>query len=261
MKRKGNHIKTVFLILLVIGLCRSCSAETFLVTSDLHLTKDIEKHGAVLAALRHAAEDVDAVLFLGDSTNNAHEEEHANMIDFLDSLPKPAYVIPGNHDITLNLPEFIDRYADYGWNEAFSRDEETASCAVFTKEGTCLLLLDTNQITGYVAALGGISDSTCAWVSKTLSSLPKDTPVIAYGHHPILPQSRWERTPGAGQLVKALQGVKLYLCGHDHGFAGVKIGELQQITVGQPQVFPGWARILKVTGEDFHWEVLPLQLP
>ena len=106
---KAVPVKTVFLILLVIGLCRSCSAETFLVTSDLHLTKDIEKHGAVLAALRHAAEDVDAVLFLGDSTNNAHEEEHANMIDFLDSLPKPAYVIPGNHDITLNLPEFIDR--------------------------------------------------------------------------------------------------------------------------------------------------------
>ena len=231
-------------------------AETLLVVSDLHLTGDSAVHQATLDALRAA--DADAVILLGDSTNNAHAEEHAQVLAFLASLNVPAYVVPGNHDVTLDISDFIEMYRDYGWDQAFSRDADTASCAVMTAGGTCLLLMDTNAMPGHVAPLGGISEATCAWVAHTLSGLPEGTPVVACGHHPILPAERWTRTPGAGDLVEALGGVKLYLCGHDHSFAAVKVDGLQQITVGQPQAYPGWAGTVEVTEAGIRWRVRQL---
>lgn len=245
-------------ILLLAALCAASRAETFLVTSDLHLTADRAAHEPTLDALREAASGADAVLLLGDSTNNTHAGEHARVLEFLASLDVPAFIIPGNHDITPDLSEFIDRYAEYGWNRAFSRDADSASCAVLTAGGACLLLLDTNDTPGYVASQGGISGETCAWVKETLLALPEGTPVVACGHHPILPSERWARTPGAGSLVAALDGVKLYLCGHDHGFAAVKTEALQQITVGQPHAYPGWVGLLEVSPAGLRWRVLPL---
>lgn len=245
-------------LMLALLLCALARAETFLVTSDLHLTEDRAAHRATLAALRAAARQADAVLLLGDSTNNAHDGEHACVLEFLAALDRPAYVIPGNHDITLALSDFIDLYADYGWNGAFSRDEASASCAVMTAKGTCLLLLDTNDRPGYVAPLGGISQATVDWAARTLAALPAGTPVVACGHHPILPEERELRTPGADGLAGALKDVKLYLCGHDHGFAAVAAGGLQQITVGQPQAWPGWAGLLTVAADGLHWQVIEL---
>ena len=245
-------------ISLALLFCLTGLAETFLVTSDLHLTGDGEAHQAALEALRAASAHVDALLLLGDSTNNAHDEEHAQVLEFLSSIDVPCYIIPGNHDVTLKISDFIDLYADYGWNSAFARYSASGSCAVLTDGGTCLLLLDTNDMPGHVAPLGGIDPSTCAWVKETLSALPPGTPVVACGHHPIIPEERWTRTPGAEALSKVLDGVGLYLCGHDHGFAAVKLDGLQQITVGQPHAYPGWAGLLEVKDSDFHWQVIPL---
>jgi len=244
-------------LLLVFGCARGF-AETFLITSDLHLTEDSAAHEAALEALRSASEGADAVILLGDSVNNARPEEHARVTAFLASLDAPCYVIPGNHDVTTDISAFTELYADFGWNDAFSRDGGSASCAVITAGGACLLLLDTNDVTGGVAPLGGISEATCAWVSETLAALPEGTPVIACGHHPLLPAERQARTPGAQALVAALQGVKLYLCGHDHGFATVRARGLQQITTGQPHAYPGWAGLLEVDPDGFHWRVVPL---
>lgn len=225
--------------LLALLFCSTGFGETFLITSDLHLTQDGTAHEATLDALRTASEGTDALILLGDSTANAHSEEHDRVLNFLASIDKPCYVIPGNHDVTLDISDFIGMYGDYGWNQAFSRDTASASCAVFTEKGTCLLLLDTNDMPGHVAPLGGIDEATCAWVTKTIASLPPGTRVVACGHHLILPSERWTRTPGAEALAEALRGVKLYFCGHDHGFAAIEVDGLQQITVGQPHAYPG----------------------
>lgn len=253
-----DRIKLLCLLLVLILLSLPACAETFLVTSDLHLTGDAQAREAALQALREATEHADAILLLGDSTNNGRPAEHAQLLGFLQSLPVPAYVIPGNHDFSGERWEFAESYAEYGLNAAFSRDEASLSCAVLTEGGACLLLLDTNAFDGTAKPLGGISEDTCAWVSEALASLPEGTPVVACGHHPILPAERWQGTPGAEALARALDGAGLYLCGHDHGFAAVRTDGLQQITVGQPQAYPGWVGRLEVTEEGFHWQVLPL---
>ena len=42
-------------------------------------------------------------------------------------------------------------------------------------------------------------------------------------------------------------------CGHDHGFATAEQDGLRQITVGQPQAYPGWAGILELGQGVFRW--------
>ena len=118
------------------------------------------------------------------------------------------------------------------------------------------LLLDTNAYVSpyHVKARGGVADSTVAWARDALSSLPPNTPVIACGHHPLLPD---RLNPALAEALRA-GGVKLYLCGHDHGFAAIKVEGLQQITVGQPQAYPGWAGLLEITPEGYRWQVVPL---
>ena len=246
----GRRLLMACLALMLLG---AAAAETFLITSDLHLTGEGEP--PALEVLKAAEGDV--LILLGDNTNNSRDAEHAAALGFLRSLGRPAFVIPGNHDLTeRQTSDFTRMYADYGWEAAFSRDDGSASCAVMTPDGVCLLLLDTNAFDapGHVKPLGGVSDATVAWVADTLNALPEGVPVIACGHHPLLP----DRLSGA--LADALRqgGVKLYLCGHDHGFAAVNVNGLQQITVGQPHAYPGWAGLLDVSPEGCHWRTVPL---
>ena len=171
------------LLALLTALSGAGYGERFLVSSDLHLTEDRALHASALGALGTAAGDFDGLILLGDTTNNAHDAEHAHALEFLEGLGTAAYVIPGNHDLTARLrpADFARLYGAYGWDGAFARDAETASCAVMTAGGTCLLLLDTNAYNGpdNVAALGGVSDGTLEWVAETLASIEEGTPVIA----------------------------------------------------------------------------------
>ena len=254
---------TLVLLLLATG-----RAETLLVTSDWHLTADAGLHAEAMRAVLEAAEGRDAVIVLGDNTNNSRKAEHELALERLAALADRAetFAIPGNHDLGVGFDSgnFAAMYGDYGWDRAFSREAASASCAVTTRGGTCVLLLDTNarDASGGVEPRGGISDATVAWVESVLASLEPGTTVVACGHHPILPAASREEmgTKNAGALAEALRrgGVGLYLCGHDHSFAAVREDGLQQITVGQPQAYPGWAGLLELGGAGIHWRLVPL---
>ncbi len=245
------------------ALGESSEPERFLVVSDTHFIKEAQAHAAMGEAVVRASRGKAAVLLLGDNTNNTHPEEHALVLEMAEEIRRQSgaevYILPGNHDystIRMGPKEFRAQYGDYGWNQAFSRDRETASCAVMTQGGTCLLL-DTNMRDDALLfkADGGIKGSTLVWLQETLASLPDGTPVLACGHHPILPSERNERTPGAYALSQVLRayGAGLYLCGHDHGFATAEREGLRQITVGQPQAYPGWVGIVEKEGDGFRW--------
>ena len=245
--------------------------ESILVISDTHLTGDARRHADAMEAVIHAALGRDAVLFLGDNTNNSHAGEHDLVLQWARIIEQRSgarvFLIPGNHDYSTQMgaAEFSARYGACGWDRAFSRDAATASYAVLTDKGTCLLMLDTNRPDPgrQIQSDGGIAEDTLNWLREVLETLSDGTPVIACGHHPILPAERNERTPGAGGLSRILQayGVGLYLCGHDHGFAAVEQSGLRQITVGQPQAYPGWAGVLEKKDEGFDWHTQPIYDP
>ena len=248
--------------------CETAGGESFLIISDAHLTAQAQDHEAMLEAVIRAAEGKDTVLLLGDNTNNSHEEEHALVLEWVQEIRQETgaevRVIPGNHDYgTYTGPEeFSTRYKAYGWEQSFSRDAATASYAVMTEKGTCLLMLDTNQFdeASFVRADGGIRGDTLKWLQQVLDALPDGTQVLACGHHPILPAERDGRTPGAyalGQVLRAY-GVRLYLCGHDHGFATAEQDGLRQVTVGMPQAYPGWAGIAEKENGGFLWHTVQI---
>ena len=241
----------------------SGGAERFLVISDTHITEEARDDDAMQEAVVQAARETDAVLLLGDSTNNAHPEEHNLVLQWTREIRQRAgaevYILPGNHDYRplFGPDEFTAWYKSCGWDRAFSRDIATAGYAAMTENGTCLIMLDTNDFDQTRSALpyGGIAQITLDWVRDVLTSLPDGTPVLVCGHHAVLPAERDELTPGARALGRILRtyGAGVYLCGHDHGFATAEQDGLRQITVGQPQAYPGWAGILELDQGVFRW--------
>ena len=259
-------MKKLFILWSVTLLCMigaAAKAERIMVISDLHLTADTSAFAETADAIKQAAATADTLILLGDNTNNSHTEEHAAVLELAHEITGSSgtavLIIPGNHDYTpgYSPAEFLAQYEDFGPRPAFSRDKNTAGCAVMTAGGTCLLLLDTNCYDEARRILpdGGIGDETIAWAEQILAALPENTPVIACGHHPILPADRDQRTSGAAALADLLHahGVLLYLCGHDHGFATLQADGLRQITVGQPHAYPGWAGVIEVLGHGFDW--------
>ena len=262
---KRIRILLALLFAAVLLAPASAAAESFLVISDTHLTKEPGDHDAMLKAVVRAAQGKDAVLLLGDSTSNARPEEHSLVLQWVREIRQntgaEVYVIPGNHDYrpSFGPDDFITLYRSCGWGRAFSRDTATAGYAVMTESGTYLIMMDTNDFDQAHSVLpyGGIGPGTLNWVQEVLAGLPDGTPVLVCGHHPVLPPERDERTPGAYALGLVLRayGAGLYLCGHDHGFATVERDGLRQITVGQPQAYPGWAGILEQDQGSFHWHI------
>ncbi|MCR4877389.1 MAG: metallophosphoesterase [Clostridiales bacterium] len=238
-------------------------SESILALSDTHLSGDPLMHAVMMDAVIRAAQGRDLVLMTGDNTDNAHPEEHALVLQWAREIERrtgaEVYILPGNHDYGayFGRDQFIALYGAYGRDRAFSLDPATAGYAVMTPKGTCLLMLDTNQPDTDRSFLpdGRIEDRTQEWVRQVLDSLPDGTPVIVCGHHPILPEERDARTPGAATLSRVLRtfGAGVYLCGHDHGFATVEQDGLRQITLGQPQAYPGWCGVLERDGDNFHW--------
>ena len=258
----------LFLTILLTGSALG-ESESFLVISDIHFTEDAqENHSAALEAVIRAARGKDAVLLLGDNTSNSRSGEHTLFRQWVQELSQRTeaaiWLIPGNHDYTSSFgPEdYTVLYRIYGWDKAFSRDSSSASYAVMTEKGTCLLMLDTNQFQQGRLPLsyGGIPGDMLIWIQTVLETLPDGTPVLACGHHPILPPERDELTPGAKALAAILRayGVNLYLCGHEHGFATTEQDGLRQITIGQPQSYPGLAGLMMQEQGVFFWQTEPL---
>ena len=77
-------------------------SESILAISDTHLTQDPQKHAEMMEAVVQAAMGRDAVLMIGDNTDNAHAEEHALVLRWAEEIEQrtgaEVYIIPGNHD-------------------------------------------------------------------------------------------------------------------------------------------------------------------
>ena len=82
--------------------------------------------------------DAEFLLIPGDLSEDGFPEEHLaiaeKLRDFQNRTGKTVFLIPGNHDIRtsasrnrLNLSDFLEIYADLGFDKALTRYEENAS--------------------------------------------------------------------------------------------------------------------------------------
>jgi 3',5'-cyclic AMP phosphodiesterase CpdA len=182
--------------------------------SDLHFGRvDPELLEPLRVLVHKVAPDV--VVVSGDLTQRAKSEEFEQARAFLDTLPGPQIIVPGNHDISLYnvLRRFLaplDRYKRYITDDlspVFIDDE--------------IAVLGVNTARSLTFKDGRVNEEQVADIKAQLGSLPADITRIIVTHHPFdLPQSFDEddlvdRAPMAMRAF-AESGVDVLMAGHLH---------------------------------------------
>ncbi len=191
--------------------------------SDLHFGRtEPALVEALLAELKALAPSVIAVS--GDLTQDAHSAEFAAARDFLDRLPAPYIVVPGNHDIPRHnlLSRFTKPFSRY------RRFITPDTAPLLVQDGIVLIGVNTARrlVAHWNWSHGSISLDQIERVRETLRALPRGMLKIVVAHHPFLPPPDAPETKLIGRAETALRffataGVDLILTGHLHrGFYG-----------------------------------------
>lgn len=264
MKRSIEIALTALLILLLCGCMRETAradvpeAAPFppaqglrvAVGSDLHLDPDNRVNGAALSAAGYNLELADAllwdahrqgaklILLTGDLVNGGKPHRHealAGKLAAAEQTGLDVYVLPGNHDLApIGQAEFAEYYADFGFREAYSRDEASLSYCVMRDDLT-LLMMDLGGYSAGAIDLPGagkrynneafVSERTLSWAEEMLrEAAERGVPILCAGHFNLLTaESRNPDNSGYfvenGERFAALlrkYGVPLYLSGHTH---------------------------------------------
>lgn len=187
--------------------------------SDLHFGR-VSCH--LLDPLRDAIRDAQPhlVAVSGDLTQRAKPAEFREARQFLDSLPPPVIVVPGNHDVPLYhvVERLIDPLARY-------RREITPDLTpCFADEE--LFVLGVNTARGLTWKNGRIGHSQIDHALRAIRRAGPGRTQVLVTHHPFdLPDSHGNRALAgrAGQALARLLpgGIDLLLAGHYHqSYAG-----------------------------------------
>ncbi|MCA1856614.1 metallophosphoesterase [Massilia oculi] len=182
--------------------------------SDLHFGRVDHR---LLAPLRELVERIapDVLVVSGDLTQRARPEQFEEARAFLDTLPGPQIIVPGNHDISLynvfrRFVKPLERYRRYITDELepVYIDEEIAVVGVNTARS--LTIKD-----------GRVSREQLAAVRARLAGLPASVTRIVVAHHPFdLPDHFEERdlVNRAGRAMQAFSecGIDILMGGHMH---------------------------------------------
>lgn len=193
--------------------------------------------------------DIEVLLVCGDLTKDGEEKSHLEVRNKLNKLYEKGvkiFAIPGNHDI--NMPnalgyqgnktfetknvspkEFESIYANYGYNNAIERDENSLSYVAKLSEDIWLLAIDAARYDDYKdkpITAGRIKTETQQWLENVLTkaqTLNKE--VIAMMHWGVVEHLPLQAMFFKGYLVDnykqiatllADNEVKVVFTGHFH---------------------------------------------
>jgi 3',5'-cyclic AMP phosphodiesterase CpdA len=167
-----------------------------------------------LAAAAHALRP-DLVVVSGDLTQRARVNEFRQARRFLDTLPQPQIVVPGNHDVPLYNPlaRFINPLSNY--RRLISEEVEP-----FYADGE-IAVAGINTSRSWTHKGGRVSHAQIARLRERFATLPVDLLRIVVTHHPFdLPEGHSRRDlVGRARLAMAAFAeaqVDLLLAGHMH---------------------------------------------
>lgn len=167
----------------------------------------------LISAVRELRPDV--VVVSGDLTQRARRAEFERAREFLNELPQPQIVVPGNHDVPLHnvfarFASSLDNYRHYISPDLqpYYQDDEVAIAGLNTARSL--------TIKG-----GRVNIQQMERVESTLGSAPPQLLKILVTHHPFdLPDTYGHRDlvrRAAHAMVRfARCGVDVYLAGHFH---------------------------------------------
>ncbi|QJR37870.1 metallophosphoesterase family protein [Gemmatimonas groenlandica] len=157
----------------------------------------------------------DLVVVSGDLTQRARSDQFKAAREFLDVLPRPQIVVPGNHDIPLH--NVFDRFVRplQKYRRHISDDLEPAYV-----DGE-IAVLGVNTARSATIKGGRINQDQLGRLRARMTSVPGGTIKVVVTHHPFDLPSHYHdgnlvgRAPAAMQLF-AECGVDLLLAGHFH---------------------------------------------
>jgi 3',5'-cyclic AMP phosphodiesterase CpdA len=188
--------------------------KTLVHLSDLHFGRvDRTVADALAALITHLAPQVVAVS--GDLTQRARRWQFREARQFLDSLPRPHVVVPGNHDIPMfNLPaRFLNPLG--GYRRYISADLQP----LHADADIAVLGLNTTRATSLKG--GAVQYDDVPRLCERLGRLEARIVKIVVGHHPFGegpdasgPQPGRVDTRAVARLAGA--GADVFLTGHRH---------------------------------------------
>ncbi len=182
--------------------------------SDLHFGRVDE---AIVEPLAQTVAGInpEVVVVSGDLTQRARSEQFKEAREFLDALPSPQIIVPGNHDVPLynifaRFLQPLDKYRRFITNdlEPFYSDEEIAVLGVNTARS--LTIKD-----------GRINEEQVSKIRERLCPFGDEVTKIIVTHHPFdVPEGhREDDLVGRAQMAMealAACGADLLLSGHLH---------------------------------------------
>jgi 3',5'-cyclic AMP phosphodiesterase CpdA len=183
--------------------------------SDLHFGRiDEALLEPVIATVTAIKPDV--VVVSGDLTQRARSYQFKEAREFLDKLPSPQIIVPGNHDVPLHnvFARFfqpLDKYKEHITDDLspFYADEEVAILGVNTARS--LTIKD-----------GRINEEQIAAIRERLCPFPQEVTKIIVTHHPFdLPEGHHREDDLVNRAQLAMEaiancGADVLLAGHLH---------------------------------------------
>jgi 3',5'-cyclic AMP phosphodiesterase CpdA len=187
--------------------------------SDLHFGRHDETVAAQLLA-NVIREEPDLTVITGDLTQRGRRRQFAAARAFIEQLPQPVVVVPGNHDVPLYdlVQRFLGRLARYrryicAELQPFFADDEIA-------------LLGLNTARSATFANGRISYRQAAAIRSVFAAVPPDRLRILAIHHPLMAPPAAGNAAVVGRAAMALEAIaeadiRVVLSGHYHrAFSG-----------------------------------------
>ncbi|MEP6743641.1 MAG: metallophosphoesterase [bacterium] len=182
--------------------------------SDIHFGRvDAAVVGPLIDAVNQIAPDVVAVS--GDLTQRARSHQFMEARAFLDALPQPQIVVPGNHDIPMHnvfarFAQPLRKYRRYITSDLrpFHHDDE-------------IVVLGVSTARSFTIKGGRINQHQAEWMRERLCSFDPEVVKIVVTHHPFdLPEGHDKRNL-VGRARMAMErlascGADVFLAGHLH---------------------------------------------
>jgi 3',5'-cyclic AMP phosphodiesterase CpdA len=157
----------------------------------------------------------DMVVLSGDLTQRARPEQFRQARKFVDTIPVPTLVVPGNHDVPLYRvwERVFDPFGAY--KEHFSQELEP----IHRQDG--LLVVGVNTAFNWTLKDGRITLDRLLEVGELIAAEPRETFKVVVAHHHIIPPPNFGTQRVLTNAFEAIDlfsavGVDLILSGHLH---------------------------------------------
>ena len=226
--------------------------------SDLHFGR---VDPVVVGALRETVQQLrpDLVAVSGDFTQRARARQFSDAREFLESLPRPQLIVPGNHDVPLHnvFARFFNPLGGY-------RRHMTSDLRPHYIDHE-MAVIGTDTTRSFTIGGGGIRRRELRRIREVLKEADRSAVTILVAHHPFdephAGAAFGRARPGAEAVEQlAAEGIDVFLTGHLHvTFAGptakrYNIGGRSAIVVEA-----GTATSTRVRGEPNAFNVLRIE--